>query len=305
MKVVFMGTPEIAKASLKALLDANFDVIAVFTQPDKPKNRGMKMEIPPVKELALEHNIPVFQPVSLKDGETESILNELAPDIIAVVAYGKLIPEYIISIPPKGCINIHASLLPKYRGSAPIQWSVLNGDKVTGMTSMYIKKELDAGDMIYKSELEIGDYETSGELFARMSPVGGELLVKTLRDIEAGVAPREVQNEAEFTHAPMLSREMSPINWEKSPKEIVKHICGMNPWPSATTTINELNIKVHMANFTENRTNKAAGEIVSAGKEGIEIACLNGETVMLTEVQKSGGKKMSAADFLRGNPINV
>ncbi len=305
MRVVFMGTPEIAKASLKALIDNNFNVVAVFTQPDKPKNRGMKLEMSPVKVLAVEHEIPVFQPSTLRDGEAAKILREISPDLIAVVAYGKLIPNEIIEIPLKGCINIHASLLPKYRGSAPVQWSVLNGDKVTGLTSMYIKEQLDAGDMIYKAELEIGETETSGELFERMSPVGGELLVKTIRDIDKGIAPRTVQNDAEFTHAPMLSREMSPIDWNKSPREIVKHICGMNPWPSATATINELDLKVHMANITNNSTNKQAGEVVSAGKDGIEIACIDGQTVMLTIVQKSGGKRMNAADFLRGNPINV
>lgn len=305
MKIVFMGTPDIAAASLRALLEAGYAVDAVFTQPDRPKNRGMKLQFSPVKALALENNIPVFQQNSLRDGEAERVLRELAPDLIAVVAYGKLIPQEIIDLPPLGCINIHASLLPKYRGSAPIQWSVINGDKITGMTSMYIEKELDAGDMIFKATTEIGEFETSGELFERMCPIGGELLVKTLRAIEDGTAPREKQNSAEATLAPMLSREMSAIDWNKSPRSIVKHIYGMNPWPAATMTIGEDVFKVFAAEYTENKTDKKAGELVSAGKRGLEVACLDGDTLMITMLQAPGGKRMTAADYLRGHPIEV
>lgn len=303
MKIVFMGTPQIAAASLQALIDAKYDVAAVFTQPDKPKNRGMKMLMTPVKELALANDIPVYQPNSLRDGTAYETLKDIAPDLIAVVAFGKLIPDDIIDLAPLGCINIHASLLPKYRGSAPIQWSVLNGDAVTGLTSMYIETELDAGDMIYKSELEIGEFETSGELFERMCPVGGELLVKTVRDIEAKIAPRTAQEHAKSTHAPMLSRDMSPINWDRTPREIVKHICGLDPWPAATMQIGEAVFKVYGAEYTENTTDKPAGKVVSTGKEGIEMSCAGGKTLMITTIQAAGKKRMAASDYLRGNPI--
>ena len=305
MKIVFMGTPDIAAASLKAVIEAGFEVAAVFTQPDKPRNRGMKLSFSPVKELALEHDIPVYQPATLKDGEALGVLRDIAPDLIAVVAYGRLIPNEIIELPRLGCINIHASLLPKYRGSAPVQWSVLNGDKYAGLTSMHIAPRLDAGDMIYKSQTEIGEFETSGELFDRLCPMGGELLVKTINDLEAGIAPREPQDEAQATHAPMLSREMSPIDWNKTPREIVKHICGMDPWPSATMTIGDVTFKVYGAEYTENKTNKAPGSVVSAGKKGIEMACADGATLMITRLQAPGGKRMAAADYLRGHPIEV
>lgn len=305
MKLVFMGTPDIASASLRAVLDAGFEVAAVFTQPDRPKNRGMKLQYSPVKALAIENDIPVYQPATLRDGQAERELRAINPDLIAVVAYGKIIPTEIIAIPPLGCINIHASLLPKYRGSAPIQWSVLNGDRITGLTSMYIAPELDSGDMIYKVETEIGEFETSGELFDRMCPLAGELLVKTICGIRSGQAPREAQNPAEATLAPMLSRDMSPIDWNKPPREIVKHICGLDPWPCATMTIGGVTFKVYGAEYTGRRTAKAPGSIVSAGKAGIEIACAGGETLTITRIQASGGKRMAAADYLRGHPIEV
>ncbi|MGI6029427.1 MAG: methionyl-tRNA formyltransferase [Candidatus Heteroscillospira sp.] len=305
MKIVFMGTPDIAAASLKALIDADYDIAAVFTQPDKPRNRGMKLGFSPVKELAVEHGIPVYQPASLRDGEAEALLRSIAPDLIAVVAYGRIIPTEIIEIPPLGCINIHASLLPKYRGSAPVQWSVLNGDKYAGLTSMHIAPALDSGDMIYTAKTEIGEFETSGELFDRLCPMGGELLVKTIRALEDGTAPREPQNEAEATLAPMLSRDMSPIDWNKTPREIVKHICGLHPWPCATMTVGGTVFKVHAAAYTENHTDKAPGSVVSAGKQGLEMACANGETLVITQLQAPGGKRMAAADYLRGHPIEV
>lgn len=300
-----MGTPDIAAASLRAVIEAGFEIPAVFTQPDKPRNRGMKLTYSPVKELALENGIAVYQPSTLRDGEAERILRDIAPDLIAVVAYGRIIPTEIIDLPKHGCINIHASLLPKYRGSAPVQWSVLNGDKYAGLTSMHIAPELDSGDMIYKVQTEIGEFETSGELFERLCPMGGELLVKTIKDIKAGVAPREAQNAALATHAPMLSRAMSPIDWNKAPREIVKHICGLTPWPCATMTIDEDVFKVYGAQYTQNKTNKTPGSIVSAGKDGIEMACREGDTLMITQLQAPGGRRMAASDYLRGHPIEV
>ncbi len=304
MRIVFMGTPDIAAASLDAVLAAGYQVVGVFTQPDKPRSR-MKMSFSPVKELALAHNIPVYQPETLKDGGALHILQELKPDLIAVVAYGRIIPKYIIDLPHYGCINIHASLLPKYRGSAPVQWSVLNGDKYAGLTSMHIAPALDSGDMIYKTQTEIGEFESSGELFERLCPMAGELLVRTIRDLEAGTAPREKQNEEEATQAHMLSREMSPIDWTKQPREIVKHICGLNPWPCATMELGGTVFKVYGAQYTENRTDKQPGAVVTADKRGIEIACSGGQTLRITQLQTPGGKRMAAADYLRGHPIEV
>ena len=305
MKTVFMGTPQIAAASLKAVIEAGFEVAAVFTQPDRPKNRGMKLAFSPVKELALEHGIPVYQPETLRGGEAEQLLRSIAPDIAAVVAYGRIIPESMISIPRYGFINIHASLLPKYRGSAPVQWAVLNGDRTTGLTSMYIAPELDSGDMIYKCETEIGEFETSGELFERLCPMSGELLVRTMRGIEAGTAPREPQDGSKATLAPMLSRSMSPIDWSKSPREIVKHICGLDPWPCATMEINGAVFKVYGAEYTDHSTDKAPGTIISAGPRGIEFAAGGGKTLLVTKLQAPGGKRMVAADYLRGHPIEA
>ena len=305
MKIVFMGTPDIAAESLRAVIDAGYEVAAVFTQPDRPKNRGMKLQHTPVKVLAIENNITVCQPATLRDGEAQRVLGKIKPDLIAVVAYGRIIPTDIIEIPTLGCINIHASLLPKYRGSAPIQWSVLNGETITGMTSMYIAPELDSGDMIFKVETEIGEFETSGELFERMCPMGGELLVKTIRAIENGKAPRESQNHSAATYAPMLSREMCPIDWNKTPREVVKHICGLDPWPAATMTIGDVIFKVYGAEYTNNKTAKMPGSIVSVNKGGIEFACLGGQTLIITCIQAPGGKRMAASDYLRGHPIEV
>ena len=305
MKTVFMGTPQIAAASLAAVLDAGFEVAAVFTQPDRPKNRGMKLAPSPVKELALERGIPVYQPANLRDGEAEGILAEINPELVAVVAYGRIIPERLIAMPKYGYINIHASLLPKYRGSAPVQWSVLNGDKYAGLTSMYIAPELDSGDMIYTCKTEIGEFETSGELFERLCPMSGELLVRTMRDIELGVAPRTPQNHAKATLAPMLSRDMSPIDWNKSPREIVKHICGLDPWPCATMELAGTTFKVFGAAYTSHYTAKAPGTVISAGGDGIEFAVGGGETLLITKLQAPGGKRMAAADYLRGHPIDA
>jgi methionyl-tRNA formyltransferase len=305
MKIVFMGTPDIAAASLQAVLDAGYEVAAVFTQPDKPRNRGMKLAFSPVKELALAQGIPVYQPATLRSGAALEILREIGPDLIAVVAYGRIIPNEIIDLPQYGCVNIHASLLPKYRGSAPVQWSVLNGDAVTGLTSMYIAEKLDSGDMIYKVETPIGEFETSGALFARLCPMAGALLVKTIRDIASGVAPRTRQDEREATQAPMLSKDMSPIDWDRPPRAIVKQICGLDPWPCATMAVGETVFKVSGAAYTENRTHKTPGSVVSAGKAGIEMACANGETLLITVLQAPGGKRMAAADYLRGHPLEV
>ena len=305
MRIVFMGTPDFAAASLKKLLDEKYDVVGVFTQPDKPKGRGMEMSFSPVKELALKNDLPVFQPEKMRDGTALAIMQELKPDLLVVVAYGKILPDDILSVPKYGAINVHGSLLPKYRGAAPIQWAVLNGDTVTGVTTMYLAHDMDAGDIIYTAETEIGEFETAGELFDRLMVLGAELLDKTLKDIEAGTAPRTPQNHAEATYVTMLDKSLCPIDFHKSAREIVKWVCGMQPWPVATAEIDGTVYKIHAVDYTKNRTEKCPGSVVSAGNDGIEIACQDGETVMIKELQAPGKKRMNASDFLRGHKIKV
>ena len=305
MRIVFMGTPDFAEASLKKLIDEGFPVVGVFTQPDKPRGRGMEMSFSPVKTLALANNIPVYQPEKMRDGTALAQIKALAPDILVVVAYGRILPDDILAVPRYGAVNVHASLLPKYRGSAPIQWAVLNGDRTTGVSTMYLAHEMDTGDVIYTEETEIGEQETSGELFDRLKDLGAALLVKTLRDIEAGCAPRTPQDHAKASYVTMLDKSMSPVDWNKSPRAVLKHIYGLQPWPVATMELEGAVYRVFAAEYTENRTDKAPGSIVSAGKSGIEMACAGGETLMITELQAPGKKRMSAADFLRGHPIKI
>lgn len=306
MRIVFMGTPDFAAVSLNRLIAEKFDVVGVFTQPDKPKNRGMKFAASPVKEIALASGIPVFQPEKMRDGTALEALKSLSPDLVVVVAYGRILPDDILAVPPKGTINIHGSLLPKYRGAAPIQWSVLNGDKVTGVSSMYLASELDSGDVIYTAETEIGEFESSGQLYERLRELGAELLCKTVRDIDRGCAPRTTQNAALASFAPPLSKEMSPIDWTKSPREIVKHICGLDPWPVATTELMGTAFRVFGAEYTNNRTDKPAGTVVCADrKRGIEVSCGKGETLLITRLQALCGKQMSAGEYLCGHPMCV
>ena len=305
MSIVFMGTPDFAAASLKKLIDKKYDIAAVFTQPDKPRDRGMKLSYSPVKELALENNIPVYQPTKLRDGTATELIKSLDPDILVVVAYGRILPDDMLEVPKYGAINVHASLLPKYRGAAPIQWAVLNGDKITGVTTMYLASEMDTGDIIYTSETEIGEFETSGELFDRLMVMGAELLDRTLRDIEAGTAPRTPQDHSKASYVKMLDKSLSPIEWAKTPREVIKQIYGLQPWPVATAELDGKVFKIYSAEYTQNKTDKAPGSVVSAGKKGIEIACLDGETVLITELQAAGKKRMKASDYLLGHPIKV
>lgn len=300
-----MGTPDFAAASLGKLLEEGFDIAGVFTQPDKPKGRGMEMSCSPVKQLALQAGIPVFQPEKMRDGTALSILKQLQPDILVVVAYGRILPDEMLALPQYGAVNVHGSLLPRYRGAAPIQWAVLNGDRVTGVSTMYLAHDMDAGDIIYTSETEIGEFETSGELFDRLKDMGAELLVKTLRDIEAGTAPRTPQNHAEASYVKMLDKSLCPIQWDRSPRAVVKQIYGLQPWPVATMEIQGLICKVFAATYTDTKVSKAPGSFVSATEKGIEVACADGKTVCITELQAPGKKRMAAADFLRGHPIKV
>ena len=305
MRIVFMGTPDFASASLKKLIDEKFDVVGVFTQPDKPKGRGMELCASPVKELALENGLPVFQPVKMRDGTALAQIKALEPDILVVVAYGRILPDDILAVPKYGAINVHGSLLPKYRGAAPIQWAVLNGDKITGVTTMYLASEMDTGDIIYTAETEIGEYETSGELFDRLKDMGAELLVKTLRDIDAGTAPRTPQDHSKASYVTMLDKSICPIDWNKTPREVLKHIYGLQPWPVATMELEGKTVRVFAAEYTDGKTKKMPGAVVSTDKGGLEIACANGETLLITELQAPGKKRMGAEDYLRGHQIKV
>lgn len=305
MRIVFMGTPDFASASLKKLIDERFDVVGVFTQPDKPKGRGMELCASPVKELALENGLPVFQPVKMRDGTALAQIKALEPDILVVVAYGRILPDDILAVPKYGAINVHGSLLPKYRGAAPIQWAVLNGDKVTGVTTMFLASEMDTGDIIYTAETEIGEYETSGELFDRLKDMGAELLVKTLRDIDAGTAPRAPQDHSKASYVTMLDKSICPIDWNKTPREVLKHIYGLQPWPVATMELEGKTVRVFAAKYTDGKTEKVPGAVVSTDKGGLEIACADGETLLITELQAPGKKRMGAEDYLRGHQIKV
>ena len=305
MRIVFMGTPDFASASLKKLIDEKFDVVGVFTQPDKPKGRGMELCASPVKELALENGLPVFQPVKMRDGTALAQIKALEPDILVVVAYGRILPDDILAVPKYGAINVHGSLLPKYRGAAPIQWAVLNGDKVTGVTTMYLASEMDTGEIIYTAETEIGEYETSGELFDRLKDMGAELLVKTLRDIDVGTAPRTPQDHSKASYVTMLDKSICPIDWNKTPREVLKHIYGLQPWPVATMELEGKTVRVFAAKYTDGKTEKTPGAVVSTDKGGLEIACANGETLLITELQAPGKKRIGAEDYLRGHQIKV
>lgn len=303
MRIVFLGTPDFAAGSLNKLIENNYEIAGVFCQPDKAKGRGLDVTYSPVKTLALEHNIPVYQPAKMRDGEALAIMQELKPDIMVVVAYGKILPDDILAVPPLGAINVHGSLLPQYRGAAPIQWSVINGDKKTGVTTMYLATEMDSGDTIYSEETEIGEFETSGELYDRLTLIGADLLIKTLKDIEAGTAPRTPQDHSKATYVTMLDKTMCPIDFNNTPRAVVKKIYGLQPWPVATAELGGETLRVFGAAYSENKTEKAPGEVVSTGKNGIEIACADGTAVYITEVQAPGKKRMSSTDYLRGHKL--
>ena len=303
MRVVFMGTPDFAAASLQQILSDGFEVVGVFTQPDKPKGRGMALSASPVKELALAHGIPVFQPEKMRDGTALEALKGLSPDILAVVAYGRILPPEILEVPGFGAVNVHGSLLPKYRGAAPIQWAVLNGDKVTGVTTMYLANEMDTGDIIYAEETPIGEFETSGELYDRLKLMGAMLLSRTLRDIENGTAPRRAQEHDKASYVKMLDKSLCPLDFTKPARMVIKQICGLQPWPVATLTIGKDCFRVFSACYGSKNCGAVPGTILDTKGKGIEVACGDGESIVITELQAPGKKRMSAEDFLRGHPI--
>ena len=295
-----MGTPEFARAPLERLYGDGHDIAGVITQPDRPSNRGMKVHFSPVKELALSHGTPVFQPKTLRDGEASETIRKLDCELIIVVAYGKILPPEMLEIPPLGAVNIHGSLLPKYRGAAPIQWAVLNGEKETGVTSMYMAEELDAGDILLTKKTEIGRDETAGELYDRLAVIGAGLLTETVAAISRGEAAPIPQNHNEATFAPPLTKEMSSIDWADTAHNIRCKIRGLNPWPIATTELNGTVYKVFRAETGSKRAVKAPGGIVSFGRHGLEMSCADG-TVIIKEMQAPGGKRMATADYLRGH----
>jgi len=314
LNILFMGTPDFAKESLEAVYNAGYNIIGVVTNPDKPKGRGMKMIPSPVKEFAIEKNIPVYQPLKVRNNmEFIEEIKALNPDVICVVAYGKILPKEIIDIPKLGCINVHGSLLPRYRGAAPIQWAVLNGDKQTGITTMYMDIGMDTGDMIIKETVDIGEDETTGELWERLSTLGGKLLVNTLKLIEEGKAPREKQGE-DFSMAPMLNKEMAEINWEeKTAIEIKNLVRGLNPIMGAFTYINDKKLKLWKvqiisldefnSRYNINAENIELGKTILADtKQGLFLKARDA-VIEIIEIQAEGAKRMNAKDFLRGNQI--
>ena len=298
-----MGTPDIAATCLKKILADGFDVVGVYTQPDRPKGRGMKLVASPVKQVAVDAGIPVFQPENFREEETVQQLRDLKPDVCAVVAYGRILPQKVLDIPRLGCINIHASLLPSYRGSAPYQWAVLDGLQETGVTAMYLIREMDAGDIIDVSKTPIGENETAGELLDRLAVLGAELLSKTLSRFDAGEkVPRTPQDESKVSYAPMLDKTMCPIDWRKTARQVHDHVRGLHPWPVATMELEGKLFKVH-----ETRVVPGSGEpgkILALNKTGLVIACGEG-AVEIRSLQAEGGKRMAAADYFRGHPLNI
>ena len=296
MRIVFMGTPDFAAASLQKLIDEKYDIAAVFTQPDKPRNRGMSLSFSPVKELALQNGLDVYQPTKLRDGSFTELLRSLKPDVLVVVAYGRILPADILELPPMGCINIHGSLLPRYRGAAPIQWTVINGDGIAGVTSMYMDAGMDTGDIILSDSTPVGENETSGQLYERLSAMGAECLSKTLGLIERGCAPRARQDGSLATAAPMLEKAMGKMDFARPAAELHHLVCGMNPWPGAWFRLPDGRVlKVH-----ESRPAEGSGVpgALLPGKKPV-AACGEGALELLT-VQPEGKGRMSGEDWLRG-----
>ena len=300
MRVVFMGTPDIAATCLSKILEDGFEVVGVYTQPDRPKGRGMKMVYSPVKEVALAHDLPVFQPENFREDETVAELKALQPDVVAVVAYGRILPQKVLDIAPEGFINIHASVLPQYRGSAPYQWAVLDGQKETGVTAMYLCREMDAGDMIDVSKTPIGENETAGELLDRLAVLGAELLSKTLTRVEKGEAEGVPQDASKATYAPMLDKSMCDIDWTKTAQQVHNHVRGLHPWPVATTVLGGVKFKIHATVVVEG--SGEPGTILGLTKTGLQIACGEG-AIEIRSLQVEGGKRMAAPDYFRGHPL--
>ncbi len=305
MRIVFMGTPEIAAVCLRGLVEDGHDIAGVYTKVDTPKNRGMKLTPSEVKAYAISQGLTVLQPAGLRDESVLEQLRGLQPELIVVVAYGKLLPQAMLDIPRYGCINIHASLLPRLRGAGPIQWSILNGDRETGVTAMYLSAGMDEGDMIERSVIPIEDTDTTETLTKKLAEAGAALLRHTVQTIADGTATRVPQDPELATYAPMLSKDMAPIDWSRTPWEISCHVRGMIPWPVATMELGEKLCRVFAVKPLEKTTTKAPGMPVSVTKKGLEMACGNGQVILVEEIQAQGGKRMRCADYLRGHPIMI
>ena len=302
MRVVFMGTPDVAATCLKKILADGFEVVGVYTQPDRPKNRGMKLAFSPVKEVALAHNLLVFQPENFREEASVEELKALQPDVVAVVAYGRILPQKVLDVPQKGCINIHASLLPSYRGSAPYQWAVLDGCKETGVTAMYLCREMDAGDMIDTAKTPIGENETAGELLDRLAVLGADLLSKTLCRMAEGEVKATPQDHEKATYAPMLDKSMCPIDWTQTAQQVHDKVRGLHPWPVATAELAGTKFKIHATAIVPGKG--TPGEILSLTKTGLVVACGEG-AVEIRSLQAEGGKRMAAPDYFRGHPLEL
>ena len=301
MRVVFMGTPDIAATCLKKILADGFQVVGVYTQPDRPKGRGMKMVFSPVKEVALAHEIPVFQPENFREEETVAQLQALKPDVVAVVAYGRILPQRVLDIVPGGFINIHASVLPQYRGSAPYQWAVLDGLTETGVSAQFMVHAMDAGDVVGVSKTPIGPNETAGELLDRLAVLGADLLSETLTKFAQGTLVGVPQDESKVTLAPMLDKSMCPIDWSKTAQQVHDQVRGLHPWPVATMELNGQKFKVHATAICEG--SGQPGQVLGLTKTGLKIACGQGAVEILS-LQAEGGKRMGAPDYFRGHPLN-
>lgn len=303
MKIVFMGTPDFAVPCLEKLIEEKHDVAAVFTQPDKPVGRKQILTPPDVKVCAQKYDIPVYQPEKIKGSNSAEIIKEIALDVIIVVAYGKILPKEILEAAPYGCINVHASLLPLYRGAAPIQWAVLNGDKETGVSIMQMDEGLDTGDVLYVEKTEIGENETSAELFDRLSVIGANALIKTLDMIKNGTVVAAKQPDTECEYASMINKSMCPINWNDSADKIHNQVRGLQTWPVATTTVNTKSLKIHKTVHTDITANKP-GEIVD-NKNRLVVCCGDGHCLEILELQLDGKKRMDTKSFLQGNNIEL
>jgi len=302
LRTVFMGTPDFALQTLQGLIDAGCNMVGVYTQPDRPKGRGKQLAAPPVKELAQQYDIPVYQPLKLRQPEAVAELEALAPDLIVVVAYGQILPKSVLEIPAHGCINVHASLLPKYRGAAPINKAIIDGETETGITTMYMDVGLDTGDMLVKKTLSIGADETAGELHDRLAILGRETMEETLRQLCAGSLQRQVQDDAQSTYASMMKKEDGRIDWSRSAREIHNHVRGLDPWPGAYTTLNGELLKLAVTSPEVVEGSDKPGSIIAAGKDGVCVACGSG-ALRVKELQLAGRKRLPAAEFLRGCPL--
>ena len=304
MRLVFMGTPSFAAVCLNAVLETEHELVGVYTKPDTPKNRGMKLIPSEVKRLAQSHGLPIYQPVSLRDDAVYEEMKALEPDLIIAVAYGKILPQRVLDIPPLGCVNIHGSLLPALRGSAPVQWAVLNDLPETGVTAMYMNAGMDEGDIIDVRRTKIGENETAGELMERLAPIGAALLKDTLAAISAGTVTRHPQDAALASYAPMLTKELSPVDWSRPARAILAQIRGLNPWPAATAVLGGVEFKLWEACPFESEVHAVPGTLLALTKKGLAVACGDG-ALLITRLQAPGGKAMPAADYFRGHPIEI